>query len=505
MCACVSFFLRFVALGACAPYTFLWLAHGGHPASTIGAIGALYRAIGTISPTLIGGLADAHGRHREYLIATTFGNAAAVALITVWPRWVAWQAGCLVLSALSDGSSLLDAIIVRCMAWSGATEAAPRCRAFGALGWVIAAPAFGAFNDAFGLAWLIRLYVPLTICALPFCAALPIHRAYGASGAAAQPRAAGTCTGTSTGTSSPAASGRGSSSPSSKAVEGAPEASFNQRIRLALHSRRVLLQLVLTFLVGVQFGVAFTYCFIFLERELSASPMQLALSTTAQASIEMPLFQIAAPLIRRMGILTALLSCMLAAAIRFTGYITQTSVWYVLPFELGHGWSFALVYTATALLGESSNELGLQATVVGLANSAMQLGTCTAVLVWGGFVGAFGLRTAFTIAAGLFAVAAVPLAVPIGRAALWFACNCSCRATFALCRKVLGRGGRRRGLLGSEVRRSDEPAPAVMMMVTPKKASAASASRKRANVTLALDEINWIDESPMQTNESPIA
>ena len=30
----------------------------------------------------------------------------------------------------------------------------------------------------------------------------------------------------------------------------------------------------------------------------------------------------------------------------------------------GHGWSFALVYTSTALLGESSNELGLQATVV---------------------------------------------------------------------------------------------------------------------------------------------
>ena len=358
-CACVAFFLRFTALGACAPYIFLWLAHGGHPVATIGAIGALYRAIGTISPALIGALADAHGRHREYLIVTSFGNAAAVALITLWPESVAWQAGCLVCSALSDNSALLDAIIVRCMAWSGATDAAPRSRAFGALGWIAAAPLFGAFNDAFGLAWLIRLYVPLTLFALPFCAALPIHRAYAA--AARQQRATGT------------SSADGSSSRSSKAVEDPPPPSFNQRVRLALHSRRVLLQLALTLLIGVHFGVAFSYCFLFLERELHATPMQLALSTTAQASIEMPLFQIAAPLIRRMaralgipirepsqsrarrastplimnayrgshvrisswqGILTALLSCMLAAALRFTGYITQSSVWYVLPFEM---------------------------------------------------------------------------------------------------------------------------------------------------------------------------
>ena len=41
----------------------------------------------------------------------------------------------------------------------------------------------------------------------------------------------------------------------------------------------------------------------------------------------------------------------------------------------------------------------------------MQLGTCTAVLVWGGIVGAYGLRTAFTVAAVLVRLPELPALV----------------------------------------------------------------------------------------------
>ena len=46
----------------------------------------------------------------------------------------------------------------------------------------------------------------------------------------------------------------------------------------------------------------------------------------------------------------------------------------VLPFEAGHGWSFALAYSCMSLVSEDFAAAGLQATVVGVLNSAMQVG-----------------------------------------------------------------------------------------------------------------------------------
>lgn len=380
----------------------LWLAHGGHSTTTIGALGFAYRALGTVSPTVIGGLADAHSRHREYLIVATVVNALAIVSLTLWPQSVPWQAACLVAAALSDSSALLDAIIVRSMSWSGAADAAPRSRAFGALGWILAAPAFGAVNGAFGLAWLIRLYAPLLLFALPACLSLPIREAYA--------KASDT-------TTKVQSAGPNGSSPEGGSIASAEPShgkawSLAERIGLVLRKPRILLQLLLTFLIGMHFGVGFSFGFLFLEQELSATPIQLALSTFSQALIEMPLFQVAAPLCRRVGVLNALLSCQLAAALRFTGYVTMSSVWAVLPFDVGHGWSFALVYTATALLGEGFTEDGLQATVVGLGNSAMALGQCSATLTWAALISYMGMRPAFITAAATFltAFAAVPLA-----------------------------------------------------------------------------------------------
>ena len=459
-CACVAFFLRFTALGAIAPYVFLWLSHGGHSTATIGILGALYRAVGTITPALIGGLADAHKRHREYLLIASVLNACTVASLTLWPESALWQASCLLASALTDTSSLLDAIIVRSMAWAGATDAAPRSRAFGALGWIAAAPAFGAFNKAFGLAWLLRLYVPLLMVALPFCAALPIKRAYAMQASESSCSDAGAhTTGTALGSAevpapevdTPVAA---QSSAQSTTVQELP---FFHRVRRAIRAPRTMLQLLLTFLIGVHFGVSFTYGFLFLEQVLHASPMQLALSTTCQAVIEMPLFQVAAPLIRRMGCITALLTCMLAAAIRFTGYVTMPNAYAVLPFEVGHGWSFALVYTATALLGEESHlESGVQATVVGLANSMMQLGTCMATVVWAGLISGLGMRLAFRITVILFTLASVPLVLPLGIAAG--------RGIRVFCRVMCHWRQRNTSLLSRGARSDAEPS---VMMATP--------------------------------------
>jgi hypothetical protein len=100
-----------------------------------------------------------------------------------------------------------------------------------------------------------------------------------------------------------------------------------------------------------------------------------------------------------------------------------------------------------ALLGEEYAPLGLQATVLGLANSCQQLGSLAATLIWSSIIHAAGLRRAFTAAAALFGLAATPLLVPCARFAAW---------RLVACHRCLHRRHATRSLLGKTVQRSDE-------------------------------------------------
>jgi len=163
-------------------------------------------------------------------------------------------------------------------------------------------------------------------------------------------------------------------------------------------------------LVGLNMGIGFVWGFIYLKRELHAPGVLVGLSLTAQAAIEVPLFRAASRLVNALGGLrTALLSTSLAAALRFSGWWVAPSPWAVLPFEVGHGWSFALAYTSIAVIGDEFARDGLQATVVGLLSSAMQLGQLGATFGWGFVVEAVGLRSSFAVAAATFGIAACPL------------------------------------------------------------------------------------------------
>jgi hypothetical protein len=107
------------------------------------------------------------------------------------------------------------------------------------------------------------------------------------------------------------------------------------------------------------------------------------------------------------GLRPALLSTSFAGCIRFIGWSLAPNAWMVLPFECGHGWSFALAYTSMSSIGDLFAPVGLQATVVGLLSSCLGLGNLTATLGWGLVVETVGLRASFGAAAGVFGLAAV--------------------------------------------------------------------------------------------------
>ena len=163
-----AFFLRFAALGAFAPYIALWLAHGGHSTATVGGLYSLYRLCSFGAPVLIGAIADAHQCHQYLFAVLAVGNAIAVYCLTFYPHSAIWQGAGLLVVALTDASSLLDAIVVRCLAWAGAASMAPRCRAFGALAWCAVAPLYGSIEWQYGVATLYRCYGPLLMLALPW-------------------------------------------------------------------------------------------------------------------------------------------------------------------------------------------------------------------------------------------------------------------------------------------------------------------------------------------------
>ena len=179
--ASVAFFLRFAALGAVMPYIFLWLEDNGFDVQTRGLVGALSSLASFVAPLVFGAIADATGRHLLILALTTLVNAAAMAALTLWPRTLWWQLLCLVVTGACE-TGLIDAIIIRTLAWSGMASAAPRTRAFGALSWVTLAPFYGWFAREYGIAWLFKLYAPLTLASLPICLVLPVRQAYAAGG-----------------------------------------------------------------------------------------------------------------------------------------------------------------------------------------------------------------------------------------------------------------------------------------------------------------------------------
>ena len=428
--ASVVFGLRFLVLAAFHPYLYLWLEQNGFGTHERGVLGGVSSVVRFFAPMMLGFLADWLGSRRTVLfVALTVVNSLAIASLTLAPSSRLAQAGCLVVGALSDCGTLVDAFVMRSLAWAGKAGAAPGARSWGAVSWCIAAPLCGLLADSLGIAALFYAYSLLQLLLLPVILLLPIREAYsnvtqpgrsdagGSTGAGGNPEAAGS-SGDGGGKAGDKNHGEKSGEKDGDAVSTdreAPAESFCVRMRRALcgggrRGKLLCFALPLLSLVGLNMGIGFVWGFIYLKRELHAPGVLVGLSLTAQAAIEVPLFRAASRLVNALGGLrTALLSTSLAAALRFSGWWVAPSPWAVLPFEVGHGWSFALAYTSIAVIGDEFARDGLQATVVGLLSSAMQLGQLGATFGWGFVVEAVGLRSSFAVAAATFGIAACPL------------------------------------------------------------------------------------------------
>lgn len=301
--ACATFFMRFLALAVYAPYLILWLTHAGHSTTSAAAVLILSRIMSFFAPPLLGGFADVRRCHREAFLATSLVNGAAVAAATVFPASLPWQSACFALAALSDPSSLVDAMVMRSLAWAGRRDLASRSRACGAISWCAAGPVVGILAREYGVALLFQIYPLLVLLNLPAVALLPTRRAYAPQAHTSAPPSS-TCTAAANAADASAADDATAPDAADAAAASAtseppptpapapptpPPASFWSRARLVFRSPPTLVRLVLVLLCGMHFGIGFAYGFLFLEDELGASGLQLGLSLTSQALLEVPL------------------------------------------------------------------------------------------------------------------------------------------------------------------------------------------------------------------------
>lgn len=148
--ACITFGMRFMAIALTAPYAMLWFVHNGFTVVEAGMIATITGTMGIISGPLIGGVADAWLAHREVFLVTGVLNACACFAVPAWPDSFAYQLVVQMLMRLTDGSGLVDGMVMRSLAWLGRADLAPRSRATGALTWIIAAPLVGLRNGPGG-------------------------------------------------------------------------------------------------------------------------------------------------------------------------------------------------------------------------------------------------------------------------------------------------------------------------------------------------------------------
>eukprot|EP00040_Diaphanoeca_grandis_P016953 m.87915 g.87915 ORF g.87915 m.87915 type:complete len:376 (-) comp26136_c0_seq3:97-1224(-) len=100
-------------------------------------------------------------------------------------------------------------------------------------------------------------------------------------------------------------------------------------------------------LCGIMTGIIENYLFIFLETDVQASKTLIGLSRAVTCAAEVPLFWYSSWLINRLGVLQVLGLACFCYFVRFVGYSMLQDAWVVLLIEPLHGFTYAVMWSAS--------------------------------------------------------------------------------------------------------------------------------------------------------------
>jgi PPP family 3-phenylpropionic acid transporter len=189
-------------------------------------------------------------------------------------------------------------------------------------------------------------------------------------------------------------------------LQGAAGQSYRTGLKMLLATPRFLLLLAVALVYGASLSVYLNYLFLYLET-LNASRTLMALSLTTATISELPLWYVTHRLIHRWGVNRMLAIALLAMCIRAFAYALITVPWLVLPINLLHGVSFALLWAAGVASADAIAPPGLGATAQGLfAGTVLGLGASLGAFAGGALYDSIGPVALFQ-ATGVMLVAAL--------------------------------------------------------------------------------------------------
>ena len=346
------------------PFLSLYYQSLGMTGRQIGVLTGVVPLVMMVSAPLWGGLADVTHRHRPSLLLAISGTWAAVlglsqpVTFSGLLLWVVVYA--FFIAAIIP---LMDNSVLTLL---GAHKAEyGRLRVWGSVGWAVAATLLGPVLQRAGLSWAFYSFLLFMFVTFIVAWQMPV-------------------------------------------LQGAAGQSYRTGLKMLLATPRFLLLLAVALVYGASLSVYLNYLFLYLET-LNASRTLMALSLTTATISELPLWYVTHRLIHRWGVNRMLAIALLAMCIRAFAYALITVPWLVLPINLLHGVSFALLWAAGVASADAIAPPGLGATAQGLfAGTVLGLGASLGAFAGGALYDSIGPVALFQ-ATGVMLVAALLL------------------------------------------------------------------------------------------------
>ena len=346
------------------PFLSLYYQSLGMTGRQIGLLTGVVPLVMMVSAPLWGGLADVTHRHRLSLLLAISGTWAAVlglsqpVTFSGLLLWVVVYA--FFIAAIIP---LMDNSVLTLL---GAHKAEyGRLRVWGSVGWAVAATLLGPVLQRAGLSWAFYSFLLFMFVTFIVAWQMPV-------------------------------------------LQGAAGQSYRTGLKMLLATPRFLLLLAVALVYGASLSVYLNYLFLYLET-LNASRTLMALSLTTATISELPLWYVTHRLIHRWGVNRMLAIALLAMCIRAFAYALITVPWLVLPINLLHGVSFALLWAAGVASADAIAPPGLGATAQGLfAGTVLGLGASLGAFAGGALYDSIGPVALFQ-ATGVMLVAALLL------------------------------------------------------------------------------------------------
>jgi MFS transporter, PPP family, 3-phenylpropionic acid transporter len=365
------YFAYFAAVAALVPFLTLTYASHGLTGPQIGLLTGLMPLVMMLGAPFWTEVADATGRHRSVLaavLAVSVVVALALSTVTTFAAFALLVA--LYAFVIAPAIPLVDHAVLDAL--GGRVSEYGRQRVWGVIGWGLSAPLVGWVTERFGLSWAFYVYVAVMLAALliafrvPFAARRGVHP-------------------------------------------------FGGGMMTMLRDPRWLAFLLVVFVGGVALAIVATFVILHL-RDLGGSLTLIGTAIALPTVSELPVMFFAGALLKAFGARWLLVLALVGWSLRLVLYAVIPDPVWLLPVQILHGPSFAIMWIAGIALTRQLAPPGAGAAAQGLFTAVVSgLGG----LVGGVFGGLtyqwLGAPALFQIMAAITAVGAVGLAISTAR------------------------------------------------------------------------------------------